>query len=82
MMWLNFEFKPWTMLCVGIIVHFRICFSQFYIPILTPTEVEEYLNDAYSGTQLYIHLIGHTSFVGAARKENWYWISNLEIHGR
>jgi len=70
------------MLRVNIIVHFMVCFSWFYIPILTPTEVGEYLNDAYSGTQLYIHLIGHTSVVNAARKENWYWISNLQIYGR
>jgi len=70
------------MLCVSIIVCFMVCFSRFYIPILTPTEEGEYLNDAYSSTQLHIHLIGHTSAVDAARKENWYSISNLRIYGR
>ncbi|KAF6037401.1 MET [Bugula neritina] len=59
-----------------------VCFSRFYIPILTPADVGEYLNDAYSSTQLHIHLIGHTSAVDAARKENWYSISNLRIYGR
>jgi len=67
---------------VSIIVCFMVCFSGFDIPILTPTDVGEYLNDAYSGTQLYIHLIGHTSTVNAIRKENWYSIKDLRIYGR
>jgi len=70
------------MLHVNIIVRFMVCFSQFSLPLLTPTEVGEYLNDAYSGTQLYIRLIGHTNGLNVAGAENWYWISNLQIYGR
>jgi len=70
------------MLCVSIIVRFMVCFSGFDIPILTPTDVGEYLNDAYSGTQLYIHLIGHTSLLSAAAYEDWYSIKELQIYGR
>ncbi|KAF6040376.1 PLXNB3 [Bugula neritina] len=54
----------------------------FDIPILTPTDVGEYLNDAYSSTQLYIHLIGHTSLLSAAAYEDWYSIKELQIYGR